>query len=151
MFPPSNGGQIGVLFQLSTVEILLVYRHLAQELPVLKSFLFQGASFSFDVVGSLHKETDPAAQDLQLPPGWSPALLVLLSGVPRIARSSSTDRPSTGSAANHDSVRFRGPTRAGHHVAGHTIRQTFVLAVVRGQISVRYTNEAWGKRRRRTW
>ena len=72
-----------------------------------RTFLFQGASFSFDVVGPLHKETYPAAQDLQLPPGWSPVLLVLLSGVPRIARSSSTDGPSTGSAANHDSVRCR--------------------------------------------
>ena len=94
MFPPSNGCQIGVMFQLSSVEILLVYRHLSQELPVLKSFLFQGAPFGFNVVGPLHKETDPAAHDFR----WNPALLVLSSSVPHIARSPSADRPSTGTA-----------------------------------------------------
>ena len=136
MLPPANGCQIAVAFQFSSVEILLENRHLTQELPVLQSLLFQGASLSFDVVGPLHKETDPAAQDLQLPPGWIPILLVLLSGVPHIARSSSSDRPSTGSVASHDPVRCRGPTGAGHLAAGHTIRETFVLAVVRSQIKV---------------
>ena len=115
------------------------------------SFLFQGAPFGFNVVGPLHKETDPAAHDLDLPDRWSPLLLVLSSGVPRIARSPSTDGPSTGSVANRDSVRCRGPTGAGQLAAVHTIRQTFVLAVVRSQIKVFGTqNEAWGKRRRRT-
>ena len=83
-------------------------RHLSHELPVLKPPPFQGASFSSDVVGPLHKETDRTAQDLQLPPRWSPVLLVLLSGAPRIAHSPSSDRPSTGRATNHDSVRCRG-------------------------------------------
>ena len=135
MFPPSNGCQIVVVFQLSSVEILLENRHFTQELPVLQSLLFQGAPFGFDLVGPLHKETDPAAQDLQLPPGWSPVLPVLSSGVPRIARSPSTDG-STGSVANRDSVRCRGPTGAGQLAAVHTIHQTFVLAVVRSQIKV---------------
>ena len=87
---------------LVTHHALLVYRHFTQELPVLQSLLFQGASFSFDVVGPLHTETDPAAQYLQLPPVWcSPCTLV----------------------ANRDSVRCRGPTGG---AAVHTIRQTFV-------------------------
>ena len=93
-------------------------------------------SVSIDAVVPLHKETDPAAQDLQLPPRWSPVLLVLLSGVPRIALSPPSDKPSTGRAADHDSVRCRGPIGAGQLAAPHTIRQTFVLAVVRNQIKV---------------
>ena len=126
MLLPRNGCQFVVVFQLISVEILLV--------P--KSLLSQGASFSFDAVGPLHKETDPAAQDLQLPPRWSPVLLVLLSGVHRIALSPPSDKPSTGRAADHDSVRCRGPIGAGQLAAPHTIRQTFVLAVVRNQIKV---------------
>ena len=103
----------------------------------------KGASFSFDEVGPLRKETDPAAQNLELPPGWSPVLLVLLSGVPRIARSSSTDRPSTGSVASRSwayhppNIRFGCRPQSDQSVRSWTQRL--------------HTFGVRGKRRRQKW
>ena len=63
-------GQIVVVFQFSSFQILFMDRHLSQELPVPTSSLFQGASFSFDV-GSAHSTKKPT-----LPPTVCSSLLV---------------------------------------------------------------------------
>ena len=81
----------GTVPSFSSFEIPLVHAHLSEDLPVVKSSILQGASFSFNVFDPPHKEPDPTVHDVHLLARQ--VLFELLSGAPRAARPPSSSKP----------------------------------------------------------